>query len=166
MFWRSLAQTSKIIHQIYQWTLCSEVLQVELLETVYEDQRRAFYCQCRSLVLSKVLSVAQNLLLFSRSYVQSPILGSSLHSQANLTTRGAELNWTGIWKLWHLGLARKFVKWCQKHREKSQCSWFVEGMDLGNSCIFGDCVLDDRLCTSLQAASPKKRKLRTRQTIT
>jgi hypothetical protein len=30
-------------------------------------------------------------LLFSRSYVQSPILGPLLHSQANVTTRGAEI---------------------------------------------------------------------------
>ncbi len=38
-----------------------------------------------------MLSVAQNLLLFSRSYVQSPILGPLLHSQANVTTGRAEI---------------------------------------------------------------------------
>ncbi len=38
-----------------------------------------------------MLSAAQNLLLFSRSYVQSPILEPLLHSQANVTTGGAEI---------------------------------------------------------------------------
>jgi hypothetical protein len=44
-----------------------------------------FWCNQRCWVLLK------NLLLFSRSYVQSPILGPSLHSQANVTTGRAEI---------------------------------------------------------------------------